>query len=333
MALSSRLGAWFVVVAVCSLSGSFLFAGSAQAAASTPNITGEWEVYSSQGTSDTINVTQTGPSTYTFANSEGFSVTDVNATVSSSGATVTTCWEGPSYPNSGCPSGGVGYFIVTYNFNLTNCPATLTGSYADYNADGSPGGTSGTYVPPSGQISGGPSCDHTVSGTVYQPDGTTGAGGVSVLVKGTANDGSAVSVTGMSAATTGAWSVTVPQGSYTAGPTLDGSTFAPAGLFDPETQPVTVDSQDVTGVNFTTTACSAGDESDLPHTRAATRGFASPRSSTCRPTAINMVCSFQPFVFVSFSKITDQSCFVTVRDGGKLPHQNPEGQWCSTRSV
>ncbi len=44
-----------------------------------------------------------------------------------------------------------------------------------------------------------------------------------------------------------------------------------------------------------------------------------------RPTAINMVCSYQGRAFVTFGLITAQSCFVTVRDLGPLPHQNPEG--------
>ena len=73
--------------------------------------------------------------------------------------------------------------------------------------------------------------------------------GVKVLVTGKASDGSTVTRTDATDAK-GTWSVTVPKGSYTAGPTADGSTFiGPA--FDPEKkQNILVGTNDVPDVNF-----------------------------------------------------------------------------------
>ncbi len=98
------------------------------------------------------------------------------------------------------------------------------------------------------------STEYTVSGSVtnkvcgsssctYPADS-----GVTVLVTGTASNGNAVNQSAVSAAV-GSWSAQVPPGSYTAGPTQDGSTFGPPG-FTPASQAVTVSDQDVTGVDF-----------------------------------------------------------------------------------
>jgi hypothetical protein len=119
------------------------------------------------------------------------------------------------------------------------------------------------------------------------------------LVAGMASDGSAVSVTAVSASTTGAWSVSVPEGSYTAGPTLDGTSFDPAGQFSPREQAVAVGSENVAGVDFI--------------------------ESSQRPVKVAMVCEYRPKSFISFTKVSTQSCFVTVSDLGPSPHQNPAG--------
>jgi hypothetical protein len=115
-------------------------------------------------------------------------------------------------------------------------------------------------------VAAGAGSDYDVSGFVYgdQCDTTcsrTGLDGVTVLVEGTASDGTAVSETDQTAAD-GSWSVQVPPGTYTACPTADGSTCGPPG-FEPDSAnlgygnlPVTVTAAPVTGVNFDTCASS-----------------------------------------------------------------------------
>lgn len=92
----------------------------------------------------------------------------------------------------------------------------------------------------------------TVSGTQCTVTSCTppsGVGGFTVLVKGTALDGTAVSVTDLSDAS-GSWSVNVPPGSYVAGLSPDGSSFAGTAM----EQPVNVTNADVPGVDFTSCA-------------------------------------------------------------------------------
>ena len=104
----------------------------------------------------------------------------------------------------------------------------------------------------------------TVSGTVYGDE--CGTGGCSesglanqtILVQGTASDGStvatsAVSDTGNDGGAVGSWSVIVPPGAYVAGPTLDGTTIDGRG-FDPEQSSIVVGSQNVGGIDFVTCA-------------------------------------------------------------------------------
>ena len=184
-------------------------------------------------------------------------------------------------------------------------PATITGTVAEFGPDGTPAGAALPYV--ATQISS--AAAFSVSGHVYaatSPDGSPcskpacpGVGGVKVLVAGMSSDGSAVSVTAVSAPTTGAWSVTVPAGSYTAGPTLNGSSFDPAGQFSPTEQAVTIGNENVAGVDFI--------------------------ESSQRPVNVAMFCEYRPKSFISFTKVSTQSCFVTVSDAGPPPHQNPAG--------
>jgi hypothetical protein len=92
----------------------------------------------------------------------------------------------------------------------------------------------------------------TVSGTVYGRQCENGCAqpgipGVTVLVKGTASDGSAVSQTDKTDGA-GNWSVVLPPGSYTAAPTQDGVTFEPG--FDPAQRQVTVTNANIPGQNF-----------------------------------------------------------------------------------
>jgi hypothetical protein len=82
---------------------------------------------------------------------------------------------------------------------------------------------------------------YEVGGVVYGRPGCScspeAVGGVPVLVTGTATNGKAVKATAVSKVGTGKWSLRLPAGSYTAGPTLDGKTFA-GPVFTPATHPV-----------------------------------------------------------------------------------------------
>jgi len=415
--------------------GAFSSAATSQAGV---NLAGTWSiVFTSppcvQGCGDTWTFTQTAANTYTIGNAELFFVTNVAISTSGSGASVGTCWTSPSRDNADCPGGdapGADYFIVPMTFSYpAGGPNTVQGTVSEYTSDGTPvAGEQGLpYTGTQVSCTGGCSSTYTVSGTVTSKvcgaSGCTHPGdrGVTVLVTGTDSDGNAVSRTAASAAD-GSWSLTVPAGSYTAGPSQDGTTFGPPG-FDPSSQAVTVGTQDVTGVDFVAPSykisgeltnnncgCSGGPSPERDHcgcgagpspapdvkvdvtgdggvTTSATSDSAegvnwsvevpdgsytvTPDDSTyswspdsqsvkvdgadvdhvdfdtcgteedkgdlgdavaaaettqpCRPTAVNMVCSYQRKSFVSFTKITAQSCFVTVRDLGPAPHQNPEG--------
>jgi hypothetical protein len=102
-----------------------------------------------------------------------------------------------------------------------------------------------------------------MQGSLYKVSGSVstssacGCGGVpiadgTVLVTGTAADGTPVSQAAVTN-TSGEWSVMVPNGSYTAGPSLDGSTFADLPSFDPERRDnIAVNGADVPDQDFVT---------------------------------------------------------------------------------
>jgi hypothetical protein len=118
-------------------------------------------------------------------------------------------------------------------------PTTITATYdGDDNFSGSSGVTTLTGM----------------SGTIENSCGCGGLGGFTVLVKGTASNGTAVSETDVSDGD-GSWSVGVPPGSYTAGLTADGSTFASDAL---EKRDITVGDVFVSGVDFIACAESSG---------------------------------------------------------------------------
>lgn len=106
-----------------------------------------------------------------------------------------------------------------------------------------------------------------VSGTAYDAECTeescsqVGLPGLTVLVKGTSSSGAAVSQTATTAAG-GTWSVSVPPGTYQAGPSEDGGATIDDTGFDPGTQPVSVGSSPVSGINFATCATDGGDVQD-----------------------------------------------------------------------
>jgi hypothetical protein len=100
---------------------------------------------------------------------------------------------------------------------------------------------------------------YTVSGTVSNGCGCGAIGGITILVTGTATDGSAVSVTGTSADGTGAWSVQVPPGSYTATPVEnDGKTPIGPAIVPEDVSDIQV-GPDRDDVNFVACAEPVGD--------------------------------------------------------------------------
>ena len=157
-----------------------------------------------------------------------------------------------------------------------------------------------------------PAGAHTISGKVTardcsDPAGCTTAplGGVLVTAKGPHGGGTDVS------STSGRYEISVARGkNYEVTPNLSDTTFSP------EHRMVDV-THDVGGVDFVAeSTCPVGSLSSAT---------AAQTSSCPRPTKITMFCEYRPKDFVSFTKITTQSCFVTVRDGGRPPHQNPPG--------
>jgi hypothetical protein len=105
-----------------------------------------------------------------------------------------------------------------------------------------------------------------VSGTVSAVSCTdsgcvpSGLPGATIVVTGKADDGTAVTESDVSG-DDGSWSVTVPPGSYAAGPSQDGATIDGTG-FDPEQYPdqgtFTVGATPLTGKNFLVCAADAG---------------------------------------------------------------------------
>jgi hypothetical protein len=231
------------------------------ASGATTNVAGTWNLtYTSppcvQGCSETDTLTETSPGLYTWTNNLGWYTTDVP--ISGSSATIWVCGNGGTYSQAdegACPTAS-GHWIYSEAFNLNPAPGdptTVTGTNTNYSSDGSV--VDGVGGPFTGTGSVAVTQDYTVSGTLTDKVcGSTGCTyppnrGTTVLITGTDDNGNSVSETDESD-TDGSWSVTVPAGSYTAGPTTqDGSTFGPAG-FSPATQSVAVSTQDVTGVDF-----------------------------------------------------------------------------------
>jgi hypothetical protein len=99
---------------------------------------------------------------------------------------------------------------------------------------------------------------YTVSGTVIGESclpsacGNSLISGGMILVKGTASDGTSVSQSATTDAS-GDWSVTVPNGSYQAGPTIDGTSFADLPSFNPgRIDPIIVSNESVPNQDFAT---------------------------------------------------------------------------------
>ena len=101
-----------------------------------------------------------------------------------------TCWIAVGLPECPCPLANRGWDIETFSFDLTKCPATLTGSYQDHYGNGTEF-ESGTYT--GTQILGGRPCSGkaVLSGTVrkrkcvpngYDTDGTRSNGCYLVVI-------------------------------------------------------------------------------------------------------------------------------------------------------
>lgn len=138
-----------------------------------------------------------------------------------------TCWIAVGLPNAPCPLANRGWDIETFSFDLTKCPATLTGSYQDHYGNGTEF-ESGTYT--GTQILGGRPCSGkaVLSGTVrkrkcvpngYDTDGTRSNGCYLVVIPA---DGEQLEISGpggSSHATTtnksGHYRFDVKPGSYT----------------------------------------------------------------------------------------------------------------------
>ncbi len=107
--------------------------------------------------------------------------------------------------------------------------------------------------------------------------------GQTILVQGKAGDGTAVDTSAVTGPD-GSWSVNVPSGSYVAGPTVDGKTIEGPG-WDPEkTDPITVASADVPGLDFRTCAANAGASASAARSsRAGATGRSGAQASIASP--------------------------------------------------
>ena len=232
---------------------------NASQASPDPSLVGAWTVSSKCSGSpcgDTLNISIGGQTQdpacsageYCITDPSGFYAENVSLAPNGGGSWTWTC--------TGCLAGY--YSTMTVQFDGNSFTGTTT-SYADGAATGTVfyDGTCGNCANASYKVSGNVYASTNVDGSACSPPACPGVGGVNLLVTGTNDDGSAVSATAVSAPTTGAWSVTVPAGSYTAGPSQDGSTFGPPGAFKPASQPVAVNTSDVPGINFTQVVCHA----------------------------------------------------------------------------
>ncbi len=230
----------------------------------------------------------------------------VTASVAASGGAVSAVSLGPGLVSSGAaalvtssPSGLSGFLLAggasrSFVFKVKGAKAgTVTLSVS----------ASGTAASGAVQGSGQAQLEVTaagISGTVYAVScgestcSQKGLPGLTVLVTGKTSDGGAVAETDRSGSD-GSWSVKVPSGSYTAGPTLDGSTFA-GPVFDPEKK---VDlSANASGVDFRVCAGAtgaAGPASSVSHGVRAPAGVASAAGASFGPS----LCKSQYTVSVS----------------------------------
>jgi FG-GAP repeat len=121
--------------------------------------------------------------------------------------------------------------------------------------------------------------EYTISGTVNNSCGCGELPGQTILVQGRASDGTEVAESAVSD-DDGGWSVQVPPGTYTAGPTLDGETIGVPG-WDPEKIPnINVTTQNVPGQDFY--VCGA-----QPDESPALRAMRDGRGVLARPAAIS----------------------------------------------
>jgi hypothetical protein len=241
----------------------------AQAATKNANFDGQWTASDPTDPSEhlVLAIANENLTTGSFSGTFPFRFTNV------SGVTTVTY-----LPLSGRVTGN------TFTFTAELVPDTVVGTYgAQWVANGTIDGDTATATGVTTAWEDGRTVTGNGSGTLTREaevavSGTVDAAtcgdtscseaplaGQDILVTGTASDGSAVSETSTSG-DDGSWSVQVPSGSYTAGPTLDGTTIDGRG-FDPEqSPPLTIDTTPQTDVNFLTCAgpqdSSDGDAAD-----------------------------------------------------------------------
>jgi hypothetical protein len=181
---------------------------------------------------------------------------------------------------------------------------TVTYKYTDF-PDSPAGPSTGQTTAPLGFKVSGMTSGRVCSSTSCQQSALKGQ---TVVAAGTAADGTSITRTTTTAAD-GTFAFGVPGGTFTVAPEGDG--------WDPPFQQSPV-SSDLSGVNFVKCIAPGGTAASSDAVKAA-------GTEPCRPTKVTMFCEYRPKSFVSFTKISTQSCFVSVIDQGPLPHRTPTG--------
>jgi hypothetical protein len=261
----------FRTAVVLAMLAGLVSPSSPGAAASTPsttsqsapdNLSGTWymtDTWTTGGgvaTDETVE-NQTRPGIYTVSHESDAGSITTDVPISRTSFYYWSCDNVGTYSQSNESACQSGYFDSFWHLDFSTNPYTATGKALGYNKEGAllaSARFTAHFVPSTAADTTTTTTDETISGYVLNDCGCEVIGGVPILVKGMASDGTAVTETDKSADADGSWSVQVPPGRYTAGPTKDGSDFdLPA--FDPEpTAPLTVTTSNVENVDFHTCA-------------------------------------------------------------------------------
>ena len=155
--------------------------------------------------------------------------------------------------------------------------------------------------------------------------------GVTVVLNGTSTAGAPAGSSAISTAN-GTWTAYVPAGTYTVGPSVDGTTIDGTG-FDPPPQSITVGSTPVSGVNFATCAVASSTEvSDLrsaggARTAADGRtGSSTSPSGNVTPSACKSIYTVEISAEIPQKGIVDPSLAARYQtDGGLGYNTSPAG--------
>jgi hypothetical protein len=143
-----------------------------------------------------------------------------------------------------------------------------------------------------------------------------GLPGQKVLVKGTADDGSAFSQVTTSGAD-GAWEVDAPAGKYEVGPVLDDGATSVGPAFDPISRSVTVGDTAVTGQDFhTCTVPEEGSQKALASERRAAAGVASRREGSPTPSACKSIYKLEISAKIPQHELVDPSTKAAFEEHG-----------------